>query len=238
MINCLIVDDEPLAREIIRMHISKLQGWNIAGECINAMEAYEALINHNIQVMFLDVQMPRILGTDFLRSLKNPPKIIFTTAHPAYAVEGFELNATDYLLKPVTFDRFKQAIAKVEQQFNQPSAKVISEQSSTTTQPKEDYIFIKQDGKMIKVMFADILFLEAKRDFTMIQLKEKKLLAGFHLKMLEDMLPSSLFMRVHRSYIVRLSAIDTLYGNTVELNGFQIPVSTSSREMLGKALGI
>jgi len=238
MINCLIVDDEPLAREIIRMHILKLQGWNIAGECINAMEAYEALINHNIQVMFLDVQMPRVLGTDFLRSLKNPPKIIFTTAHPAYAVEGFELNATDYLLKPVTFDRFKQAIAKVEQQFNQPSSTAIPEQSSITTQPKEDYIFIKQDGKMIKVMFADILFLEAKRDFTMIQLKEKKLLAGFHLKMLEDMLPSSLFMRVHRSYIVRLSAIDTLYGNTVELNGFQIPVSTSSREALGKALGI
>lgn len=238
MINCLIVDDEPLAREIIRMHISKLQGWNIAGECINAMEAYEALINHNIQVMFLDVQMPRILGTDFLRSLKNPPKIIFTTAHPAYAVEGFELNATDYLLKPVTFDRFKQAIAKVEQQFNQSSATVIPEQSSTITPPKENYIFIKQDGKMIKVMFADILFLEAKRDFTMIQLKEKKLLAGFHLKMLEDMLPSSLFMRVHRSYIVRLGAIDTLYGNTVELNGFQIPVSTSSRDALSAALGI
>jgi len=238
MINCLIVDDEPLAREVIRMHISKLQGWNIAGECINAMEAYEALINHNIQVMFLDVQMPRILGTDFLRSLKNPPKIIFTTAHPAYAVEGFELNATDYLLKPVTFDRFKQAITKVEQQLNHTSTSVPIEQSSPIAQPKEDYIFIKQDGRMVKVSFADILFLEAKRDFTMIQLKEKKLLAGFHLKMLEDMLPAALFMRVHRSYIVKLSAIDALYGNTVELQGFQIPVSTSSREALSAALRI
>lgn len=238
MINCLIVDDEPLAREVIRMHISKLQGWNIAGECINAMEAYEALINHNVQVMFLDVQMPRILGTDFLRSLKNPPKIIFTTAHPAYAVEGFELNATDYLLKPVTFDRFKQAITKVEQQLNHTSTVVPVEQSSPIAQPKEDYIFIKQDGKMVKVSFADILFLEAKRDFTMIQLKEKKLLAGFHLKMLEDMLPAALFMRVHRSYIVKLSAIDALYGNTIELQGFQIPVSTSSREALSAALRI
>jgi len=238
MINCLIVDAEPLAREVIRMHISKLQGWNIAGECINAMEAYEALINHNIQVMFLDVQMPRILGTDFLRSLKNPPKIIFTTAHPAYAVEGFELNATDYLLKPVTFDRFKQAITKVEQQLNHTSTSVPIEQSSPIAQPKEDYIFIKQDGRMVKVSFADILFLEAKRDFTMIQLKEKKLLAGFHLKMLEDMLPAALFMRVHRSYIVKLSAIDALYGNTVELQGFQIPVSTSSREALSAALRI
>ena len=237
MINCLIVDDEPLAREIIRMHISRLQGWNIAGECINAMEAYEALINHNIQVVFLDVQMPRVLGTDFLRSLKNPPKIIFTTAHPGYAVEGFELNATDYLLKPVTFERFKQAIAKVEQQFNQPSSAGVTEPIANV-QPKEDYIFIKQDGKMVKVLFADILFLEARRDFTMIQLKEKKILAGFHLKMLEDMLPSSLFMRVHRSYIVRLSAIDALYGNTVEISSFQIPVSTSSREALGAALGI
>ena len=238
MINCLIVDDEPLAREVIRLHISKLPGWSIVQECISAMEAYEALINHDIQVIFLDIQMPRIQGTDFLRSLKNPPKIIFTTAHPAYAVEGFELNAVDYLLKPITFDRFKQAIIKVEQQLNQGLAVTSPEPHSLAPARQEDFIFIKQDNRLVKVSFADILFLEAKRDFTQIHLKDKKLLAGFHLKMLEDMLPSSLFMRVHRSYIVRLSAIEALSGNIIEMKGFRVPVSNANREALAQALKI
>ncbi len=237
MINCIIVDDEPLAREIIRMHLSKLSGWNIIQECINAMEAYEALINNNVQVIFIDIQMPRIQGVDFLRSLKNPPKIIFTTAHSSYAVEGFELNAIDYLLKPITFDRFKQAITKVEQQISQ-STSAVSEVPGVAMLPPlhEDFIFIKQDNRLVKVSFADILFLEARRDFTQIQLKDKKILAGFHLKMLEDMLPSSLFMRVHRSYIVKLNAIEVLVGNMIEMKGFQIPVSSSNRSALALVL--
>ncbi|MEO6001019.1 MAG: LytTR family DNA-binding domain-containing protein [Chitinophagaceae bacterium] len=238
MINCLIVDDEPLAREVIRLHISKLAGWNILQECVSAMEAYEALINHNIQVIFLDIQMPRIQGTDFLRSLKNPPKIIFTSAHPGYAVEGFELNAIDYLLKPITFDRFNQAIAKVEQQLKPGLTVTPSSSHQSRPDRQEDFIFIKQDTRLVKVSFADILFLEARRDFTQIHLKDKKLLAGFHLKMLEDMLPSSLFMRVHRSYIVRLSAIEALSGNIIEMKGFQIPVSSANREVLAQALKI
>lgn len=163
MINCIIVDDEPLAREIIRMHISKLPGWNILQECISAIEAYEALIKHNIQVIFLDIQMPRIQGTDFLRSLKNPPKIIFTTAHPGYAVEGFELNAVDYLLKPVTFERFKQASEKVEQLLQPGVINIIHEPKQSLPQPQEDHIFIKQDNRLVKISFADILFLEAKK---------------------------------------------------------------------------
>ncbi len=239
MIDCIIVDDEPLARDIIRMHLSQLPGWNIVQECINAMEAYEALINHNIQVIFLDIQMPRIQGMDFLRSLKKPPEIIFTTAHATYAVEGFELNAIDYLLKPITFDRFKQAITKVEQQLAQNTS-VISNVPAINILPPahEDFIFIKQDSRLVKVSFADILFLEARRDFTQIQLKDKKMLAGFHLKMLEDMLPSSLFMRVHRSYIVKLSAIEVVTGNIIEIMGFRIPVSSSNRNALAVALRI
>jgi len=236
MINCLIVDDEPLAREVMRLHVSKLPGWHITGECINAMEAYELLLNNTIQVMFLDIQMPRIQGTDFLRSLKHPPAIVFTTAHPGYAVEGFELNAIDYLLKPITFERFAQAAKKLEhflQKSNLPEPSIIP-----ITTPKEEHLFIKQDGKLIRVAFADILFLEARRDFTLIQLKDKKLLAGFHLKMMEDMLPGNLFIRIHRSYIVKLSTIDALFGNTVEIQGFQIPVSSQAKDALTKALGI
>lgn len=238
MINCIIVDDEPLAREVIRMHLSAFPGWNIQQECINAMEAYEALIKHTVQVIFLDVQMPRIYGTDFLRSLKNPPAIIFTTAHPSYAVTGFELNAIDYLLKPVTVDRFKQAIIKVEQHLNQGATAGNAEAVQAMASCQDDFIFIKQDSRLVKVSFGDILFLEAKRDFTWIQLREKKLLAGFHLKMLEDMLPSSIFMRVHRSYIVRLHAIEALSHNILEIKGFKIPVSSANRGALTLALKI
>lgn len=239
MINCIIVDDEPLARDVISMHVSKMPGWNIVQKCSNAMEAYEALINHHVQVIFLDIQMPRIQGMDFLRSLKNPPKIIFTTAFSSYAVEGFELNAVDYLLKPITFGRFKQAIAKVEQELTH-STPVVFEIPGNVPLPAahEDFIFIKQDNRLVKVSFGDILFLEARRDFTQLQLKDKKILAGFHLKMLEDMLPSSLFMRVHRSYIVKLSAIEVLTGNTIEMKGFLVPVSNSNRNALALALRI
>ncbi len=239
MINCIIVDDEPLAREIICLHLAQLPGWRMVQQCINAMEAYEALINHNIQVIFLDVQMPRILGVNFLRSLKDPPKIIFTTAHSNYAVEGFELNAIDYLLKPITFNRFKQAVTKAEQQLAQGTVAISEVPAVVMPSPThEDFIFIKQDNRLVKVSFADILFLEARRDFTQIQLTDKKILAGFHLKMLEDMLPSSLFMRVHRSYIVKLNAIEALTGNTIEIKGFQIPVSSANRNTLALALRI
>jgi DNA-binding LytR/AlgR family response regulator len=183
--------------------------------------------------------MPRIQGMDFLRSLKNPPKIVFTTAYSQYAVEGFDLNVADYLLKPVTYDRFIQAIAKVEQQLNQAgSGLAILPAQAAPAIAHEDFIFIKQDSRLVKLSFADILFLEARRDFTQIQLKDKKMLAGFHLKMLEDMLPSVLFMRVHRSYIVKLAAIEALNGNTIEMKGFKIPVSSTNRAALALALRI
>jgi two-component system LytT family response regulator len=236
MINCLIVDDEPLAREVIRLHISRLQGWHVVEECKTAMEALEVLINQKIDLIFLDIQMPKIQGTDFLRSLKDPPKIVFTTAFADYAVQGFELNAVDYLLKPITFERFAQAAAKVEAALDPAAVKTPVPAGRQNPVESDDYIFIKQDNRQIKVLFNDILFLEARRDFTMIQLKDKKLLAGFHLKMLEGMLPAAQFMRVHRSYIVRLKAVDVVYGNTLELQGFQVPVSAAHKEALTAAL--
>lgn len=233
MISCMIVDDEPLAREVIRHHLSRFDNWELVQQCLTAGEAFEALMRHKVQVMFLDIQMPNILGTDFLRSLKDPPKIIFTTAHARYAVEGFELNAVDYLLKPIIFERFQEALKKVEALLDPGVALPVSTNKNPT---EEDFIFIKQDGRQNKVLFSDILFLEAKRDFTMIQLKDRKLLAGFHLKMLEGMLPVSKFMRIHRSYIVRLNAIEVVYGNTVELKGFRIPVSPAQKSELTAAL--
>lgn len=238
MINCIIVEDEPLAREMIRMHISKLDGWNIVRECRDAMEAYEVLINHTVEVVFLDIQMPRIQGVDFLRSLKNPPRVIFITAHANYAVEGFELNAVDYLLKPVTFERLRQAAEKVALLSKQGIHVNNDSTVPTPASPADDFIFIKQDSRLIKVNFVDILFVEAKRDFTQVYLKDKKLLAGFHLKMLEDMLPPAFFMRVHCSFIVRLGAIEALSGNIIEIGNFRIPVSSSHRNELAAALKI
>jgi two-component system LytT family response regulator len=248
----MIVDDEPLARAMIRMHLSRCPGWKIAGECINAIEAYALLHSTEIQVMFLDIRMPHIMGNEFLRSLKTPPLVIFTTAHAEHAIEGFELNAIDYLLKPVTFDRFIQAIDKTERQLNllaagdrdrKPSsgaglvpATLCEEPSPVTPVLKEDFIFIRQGDRQVKVSYNEILFLEAKRDFTKLYLKNKILMAGFHLKMLEDMLPASLFMRVHRSYMVALSAISAVYGNTIEIGGHSIPVSANYKDILSKAL--
>lgn len=233
MISCMIVDDEPLAREVIRHHLSKLSNWELLQECSGAGEAFEALVTRKAQVLFLDIQMPKILGTDFLRTIRDPPKIIFTTAHPGFAVEGFELNAVDYLLKPITFERFLEAVRKVELLL-EPAG--VSKTLNETNIPEEDFMFIKQDGRQIKVLFSEILFLEAKRDFTLIQLKDKKLLAGFHLKMLEGMLPPLKFMRIHRSYIVRLNAIEVVFGNTVEVKGYQIPVSPAHKDELTTAL--
>lgn len=235
MINCLIVDDEPLARDVIRLHLSNVPGWNIVRECMNATEAFEALMSAKVDVMFLDIQMPRILGTDFLRTIKDPPKTVFTTAHAGFAVEGFELSAVDYLLKPITFLRFQEAVRKVEVALgiigNDQGPAVVPEKIS-----EQSFIFVKQDNRQTKINFHDILFLEAKRDFTLIQLKEKKLLAGFNLKMLETMLPSPAFMRIHRSYIVRIEAINSLYGNVVEINNFQVPVSSAHKEALMQIL--
>ena len=235
MIYCLIIDDEPLAREVLRLYLSRLPGWAIAAECENAAQALEALKAHPVQVIFLDIQMPKILGTDFLRSLNRPPKVIFTTAHPGFAVEGFELNAVDYLLKPITFERFADAVKKIEQAIvpEAPRSELAKKDSSA-----DEFMFIRQDNRQVKVLFSDILFLEAKRDFTSIQLRDKKLLAGFHLKMVEGILPASQFMRIHRSYIVKLSAIDAVYGNTVELRGFQVPVGPAQKEELASKLGL
>lgn len=236
MINCIVLDDEPLAREMIRMHLSHLPHWNIVEECVNAAQAYAALLQNDIQVIFLDIRMPHILGTEFLGSLKAPPLAIFTTAYADHALEGFELDAVDYLLKPISFDRFALAIAKVQARLNLPQVKLRETAAQNNSPLKEDFIFIRQDNRLVKVSYNEILFLEAKRDFTKIVLKGKILLAGFHLKILEDMLPTTLFMRVHRSYMVSLNAITALHGNTIEVEGRQIPVSANYKEALNKAL--
>lgn len=239
MINCIIVDDEPLARDMIRLHLSSFPGWHIVQECMNALEAYEALLENKVQVMFLDIQMPKIKGNDFLRSLKSPPLVVFTTAYADFAVEGFELNVFDYLLKPVTPERFRQCVEKVESfLFTDRAENIDVQQPAAMPDQTNNYLFIRQDNKLVKVMYDDILFLEARRDFTKIYLKDRSILTGYHLKMMEEMLPASQFLRVHRSYMIAVKAVTAVYGNTVEINSFQVPVGANYKETLHTALKI
>lgn len=235
-INCLIIDDEPLARSLIRTLLLKEGGFTVVAECSNPTEAYESLVNHHIQAIFLDIQMPVISGMDFLRSLRQPPKVIFTTAHANFAADAFTLNAVDYLVKPFTPERFSQALEKLRQSL--PNTGV--GQSIHAEQPVTvNYVFFKVDGRLIKLLFEDILFLEASKDFTKIHLRTgKPLLVGDHLKAVESQLPADQFIRIHRSYVVFLKAITGLFGNTVELGSLQLPMGGSYREEVMARLGI
>lgn len=227
--NCLIVDDEPVARDIVETYVRRLPQLHLLKSCRNATEAFEALYAFPVDLVFLDIQMPVISGTDFLRSLRDPPAVVFTTAYSNYAVEGFELNSVDYLLKPITFERFCQAIQRVE-------TKLLLNQTDTAKQ-KPVYIFIKQDSKLIRIDFDDIMYVRAERDFSSVFLQRgKRLLTGMHLKVMEDALPDELFMRVHRSYIINLAKISSVDGNTIIAGDFNIPIGASYRELFLKRI--
>lgn len=225
-INCLIVDDEPLARRLVAGYVEKLPDWSIVAQCKNAVEAYEIIVKAKVDVLFLDINMPVISGVDFFRSLKNPPFLVFTTAYPEFAVEGFELEAVDYLVKPITFDRFLKAAERI---YEKMLLRNKNDDSVSRLVPADtaDHIFIKHFGKLIKVFFDEILYLEAQKDFVKFVLKSDEFLAGMTMKEAEDSLPHSKFLRVHRSFIVSAKAITALFGNTIEIGKIQIPIGAN-----------
>lgn len=227
-IQCIIIDDEPLARKLINTYVSHLKDWEVVASCKDPSEAYEALYQHEIDVMFLDIRMPVISGMDFLSSLKRPPAVIFTTAYPEYAVSAFELKAVDYLLKPITEERFLQAVEKIKFTFNTGMAE--------RDYAERDHIFLKQDGKFVKVKFTDILYIEALKDFSKVHLQEKVMLVSSHLKLLEAWLPADKFIRIHRSYLVAVQAISALQGNILEIGKIALPVGGIYKEELLKKL--
>ncbi|QHS56473.1 response regulator transcription factor [Mucilaginibacter sp. 14171R-50] len=229
-INCMIVDDEPIARDILQTYIQRVPGLELVKSCRNATEAYEGLYSQQVDLIFLDIQMPVITGTEFMRSLRKPPLVVFTTAYSSYAVEGFELNSVDYLLKPITFERFYQAVQKVSERLAMNQIRV----SETKNLP--DYLFIRQDNRLVRVEHDQILYIQAERDFSSVYLKETRLFAGMHLKLFEDILPPGQFFRVHRSYIVNLKAIRAVKGNIIELENVEVPIGASSREELFQRL--
>ena len=228
MLNCIIIDDEPIARKGLREYIDDVEFIHLESEFDNPIKAMDTLTHHKIDLIFLDIQMPKITGLEFLKSLINPPLVIFTTAYPEYAVDGFELNAVDYLLKPFSFERFWKAVLRAKQ-IHESVKPVIS----TTG---EDYFFIKSDSRLVKVYYKDILFVEALQNYVAIHTKEKKLITYLTFKSVEEHLPADLFLKIHKSYIISLSKVDSIEGNEVKVGTHSLPISRTSREEIMEKL--
>ncbi len=220
-ISCLIVDDEPLAQDVLEAYVKNTPQLNLVGICNNAIEALEKMKLNQVDLIFLDIQMPEITGIDFLRTLKDPPMVIFSTAYQNYAVEGFELNAIDYLLKPFSLERFQKAVKKADE-----LAKLKEEHH----QREDEYIFIKSDQKLQKVHYNDILFIEALADYVKIHTPEKRYITLQTMKNMEEKLPDKYFKRVHRSFIVSLDKIMSIVGGSVEVSGQRIPIGKNYKE--------
>ncbi len=231
-INTLIVDDEPLALDVLETYLERMPELKLVKRCANAFEANEALSTHSVDLMFLDIQMPQLTGIDFIKTLKNPPLVIFTTAFPNYAIEGFELDAVDYLLKPISADRFMKAANKAIEQIKLRQPKP----GADHPEDNNEFIFVKADKKYIKVKYDEIVYIEGLKDYVIIKLLVGRVITLQTMKSLEDKLPPKLFKRIHRSYIINLDKINAIVGNMVEVleNGKpkHLPVGKNYRDDL------
>jgi DNA-binding LytR/AlgR family response regulator len=212
MIRSIIVDDEPLALDVLEALLSNMPNIELVARCENAFEANAVLQKEKIDLMFLDIQMPQLSGLEFLKSLSNPPAVIFTTAFPQYAVDGFELDAVDYLLKPISMERIMKAVNKVSEKLSHASPLSDEEIVSTDT-----FFFVKADKKLVKVNFDEILYIEGLKDYVIIRTEGTRVITLQTMKSLEEKLPDVKFQRIHRSFIVNMDKIIALDGNVVEL---------------------
>lgn len=219
ILRCVIIDDEPIARKGLKEYIQDAPFLQLAGEFDNPLKAAALLTQEKIDLIFLDIQMPKMTGLDFLKILPHPPMVIFTTAFPQYAVEGFEWNAVDYLLKPFSFDRFWKAVQK---------AKHILDHSAGPATP--DYFFIKCDNKLVKIAYDEVLFIEALQNYVAIYTTEKKYVTYLTFKSIEEHLPAGRFIRTHKSYIVAAAKVQSIEGNDITIGAYHIPISRTERE--------
>jgi len=218
MLNVLIVDDEPLALDVLETYIEKMPELHLVQRCSNALAANDALQSHgNIDLMFLDIQMPQLTGIDFVKTLTKPPMIIFTTAYPNYAIQGFDLNALDYLLKPISLERFMKAVNKAVEQAGMVQRDQVPATSGSNGSESLDFFFVKADKKLVKVNFEDIIYIEGLKDYVIIRLLNGRVITLQTMKSLEDRLPKGRFKRIHRSYIVSMEKITAIEGNMVEV---------------------
>lgn len=233
-IRTLIVDDEPHAIEVIESYLANFSQVEIAGRCSSAVQAFQLLQQRTVDLMFLDVKMPALLGTDFLRSLKNPPKVIFTTAYSEYALDGFELNAVDYLLKPIPFDRFLKAMDKVYQLNDHRPAAVLAHE--VPAGDVESFLYLKVERKTIKINVNDILWIESLRDYVKVVTGNQVYISKQKISLLEEMLPERKFVRIHRSFIVALNKIDSFYSASIEIGGHELPIGRLYKQDVQKRL--
>lgn len=227
MINCVIIDDEPLAREGLANYVREVDFLQLAGICENPLELVPMIDNNTVDLIFLDIQMPKMNGIEFLKIMQKPPMVIITTAYPSYALEGFQLNVLDYLLKPITFERFFKAASKARD-YHRLISRPATEQS--TTLPDDDYFFIKCGNKYEKIPFEDILYVEGMQNYVNIYTVKGKFMTILSLKNLEENLDQHAFIRVHKSYIVATGKIESIEGNEIFIRDHRIPISRNYRQ--------
>ncbi len=239
-ITCLIVEDEPLARNLLTDYVKKVPYLNLIKACSGPLEAMEELRKQPVDLLFLDVQMPEVTGISFLKSLQKKPLVILTTAYSQYALEGYELDVTDYLLKPITFERFLKAVDKVSQRLSSNGVVPTPAEKPSTEAPS--YIFVKDGTKLVKVRWEDILYVEGLKDYVTIHARQQKIISLQRMKLLEEQLPADQFIRIHNSFIISLNAIDSVHKDKVQIGQAYLPIGDtykkSFREFLeGKQIG-
>ena len=226
IINCIIVDDEPIAREILENHLLKIETINVVSTCKNAIEAFNVLNSNPVDLIFLDINMPEITGLSFAKSINKNIKVIFTTAYREYAIEGFDLQAVDYLLKPISFERLLQAVNKYLDENITIEKQAISEGKEESN----DFIFVRSDRKMIKINFSEINYIESFSDYIKIHLEDKTIVTRETISNIEAKLPQKEFLRIHRSYIVSISKIDSFTNEFIEVKKKAHPISRSYKK--------
>lgn len=230
MIKAIIVDDEPLALDVLETYIEQIPELELVKRCNNAFEANEVLNNHEVDLMFLDIQMPQLTGIELLKSISNPPLVVFTTAYADYAVEGFELDALDYLLKPISLERFMKSVNKASTIINSRSG------GEGEYEKSDQYFFVKADKKLVKVNFDDIIYIEGLKDYVIIRMENGRVITLQTMKSLAEKLPNEIFRRIHRSYIVNIQKIKAIVGNMVEVTekaqAKHIPIGKNYRDEL------
>jgi two-component system, LytTR family, response regulator len=230
-IKCVIIDDEPLARKGLKEYIADVDFLDLIAEFDNPLKAADLVGKGGAQLLFLDIQMPKITGLEFFKTLPDAPPVIFTTAYPQFALEGFEVNALDYLVKPISFERFLKAVLKAKEYYE------VREKNVAETTGASDHFFIKADSKLVKILFDDVLVVEALQNYVVIHTSTKKYMTYLTFKSVEDYLPPDKFIKVHKSYIVAAAKVDSIESNEILISQLHIPISRNLKdEVMDKLL--
>lgn len=233
---CIIVEDEPIAIDVIESHLKNFPDIEIVAKCSNALKAFEALRHQKIDLMFLDINMPKMSGLDFLKTLTSPPKVIITTAYRKFALDGFELNVVDYLLKPISLERFMKSVDKFYQLKKGEKGDFNVETIGSNIE--DSFIYVKADRKNVKIELNDIVYIESLKDYVIIHKTNERIITKQLISSLEKSLPVKMFLRIHRSYIVSIPKIKAVTKTTVELDNKELPISRNYKNNVCETLGI